>query len=527
MKKSKGTGKTLKTSRIEIERLQKDKLRAKRRLENLEELNKLKSEFISAVSHELRTPLAIINQLVMLIYNKTAGTINQKQKEILRRTVGNIERLTSFIDKLLDISMIESKRLKLTYSLINLNELLKESADFFRRVAKEKSIRLSYHIPRKDINIFIDVDRIKQVILNLINNAIKFTEKGGYIKVEVKVLETKVRIGVIDTGMGISENNLPYVFDKFIQVSKGESKGRKGVGLGLAIAKELVQKHNGEIWIESKIGKGSQLYFTLPLFYSYAGIDKNIKNKIEEFIDQGVIVHFINILIVHYSEFKGKLKGKFKKLFDNIKGVIDNVLRGVYQTPVDRYPLVIESTREGKYSIILPGISVKKALKISTLLKDKVKSYVVENKIEDVFVALGILSYPKQMRSKIAKELTATVQVKEICIGSEMRLHKRLPCSVKVKLIFPKAKSEVTKTIDISKGGICVIVKRPLKTNSYLEIELMLSGGKKMIKSLVHVAWIKKIEGVLTAGASQCTVGLEFVNLENKYQRIISKELEL
>jgi len=195
------------------------KVRIEKKVEMLEGMNRLKSEFISSVSHELRTPLAIIKQLVSLIYDGTVGEINSKQKEILMKTGNNIKRLKKIIDEVLDISRIERGALKFNYTLINLNDLIEESADFFKGIAKDRGIDLSYKVPNKQVNIFIDCDRVNQIIFNLIDNAIKFTEDQGKIRIEIKILETKVRIGVIDTGIGVTKAGMNELFNKFVQVS--------------------------------------------------------------------------------------------------------------------------------------------------------------------------------------------------------------------------------------------------------------------------------------------------------------------
>lgn len=217
------------TRRMQFEHLKQERARIKKKLELLEELNKLKSEFISTVSHELRTPLSIINQLVMLIFNETIGPINKTQRETLKRTKDNIERLKKIIDELLDISRIERGRFKLHYSLVNLNDLLRDSSDFFKKMAEDKGISLDYYLPRKQVNIFMDVERINQVISNLIDNAIKFTEQDGKVMVEVKVSENRVRIGVIDTDIGMARQDLPRLFNKFVQASKVSQRQKKGL----------------------------------------------------------------------------------------------------------------------------------------------------------------------------------------------------------------------------------------------------------------------------------------------------------
>jgi two-component system sensor histidine kinase VicK len=230
-------------------------------LASLEDLEKLKSEFISTVSHELRTPLAITKQLVGLL-DSTASASSRRQ--IMQKIKHNLDRLQATFDKLLDVSRIENKRLKLQYTLVNLNDLIRESQDYFRRLAEEKNIQCVYRLTKHDVNLFIDADRIYQVILNLMTNAIKFTEENGGVTLEVRILEQKVRIGVIDTGVGIAKADLHKIFEKFVQLAGDESARRKGIGLGLTIVKEIVEQHGGEIWVESRPGVGRGQDAALP-----------------------------------------------------------------------------------------------------------------------------------------------------------------------------------------------------------------------------------------------------------------------
>lgn len=310
------------TRRMQLERIRKEKAALQKKLETLEDLNKVKSEFISVVSHELRTPLAIVKEAANLIFDETVGTINKKQKEILGKAKQNIDRLRHIIEELLDISRIESGRVRLHFSLVNLNDLVKDSADFFKKQAEAKNVNLKYDLAQREINIFIDAEKINQVISNLINNAIKFTEEGGKIKVELRILEAKVRIGVIDTGVGIAKCDLAKLFGKFVQISKIHGAEKKGLGLGLSIAKDLVEKHGGEIWAESKLGVGSKFYFTLPRFYTVNVLDKPIRDRINSLLNKGVTIQLINLFIVNYKEFKGRVKVGTKKLFSDLESIV-------------------------------------------------------------------------------------------------------------------------------------------------------------------------------------------------------------
>ncbi|MBU1125226.1 MAG: cell wall metabolism sensor histidine kinase WalK, partial [Candidatus Omnitrophica bacterium] len=294
------------THRMQIKRLQEEKDQIERKLKALEDLSKMKSEFVSIVSHELRTPLAIIKEATMLISDGIAGSVNEKQKNLLAKAQENIERLRRIIEDLLDVSRIEKGTMKLRYSLVNLNELIKDSSEFFKKRSEERFIDLSCHLPREQLNIFIDAEKIVQVLSNLLNNALKFSEENGKIKIEVQILENKIRIGIIDTGIGIAERDISRLFNKFVQVTKKIGIQRQGLGLGLAIARDLVEKHGGEIWVESKLGVGTKFYFTLPRLYTTRLLDTKVRERINFYLDKNMPLYLINISIINFEDFRDR-----------------------------------------------------------------------------------------------------------------------------------------------------------------------------------------------------------------------------
>lgn len=513
------------TRRIRSKYLKEQKAHIEKRLEALEQLNRLKSEFISTVSHELRTPLAIIKQLVMLMYNETVGPINSKQKEVLKKSQNNIERLKNIIDELLDISRIEREEFKLRYSLVNLNDLIRDSSDFFKKLAKDRGINLEYRLPRKQANIFIDAERINRVFSNLIDNAIKFTEEKGKVKVEVRILEDKVRVGVIDSGIGIAKANLSQLFNKFTQVSKIATAERKGVGLGLSIAKELIERHRGEIWVESKSGVGSKFYFTLPRFYETDVLDNRIKSRINDSLDKDISVYFINLLIVNYKEFKDRIKVVPGKLFEDLEAIVGSVFKRAYRPKFENPPIVLSDNRNGKCSIVFSEEKEKKAAEAFDLLKDRVRKYFIKNRADGVFIAFGILPYPHKAQPPATKHFPANIRIKRICIGLEKRRFRRILYEADVKIFLPNDKAESSQTVDISEGGICFLSEKPLETNSEVSINLELPRGKKAVHIQGRVAWRKKLERLPGETTDKYKVGLEFTKPQKlNIKRIFPKE---
>jgi PAS domain S-box-containing protein len=514
------------TRRMQFERLRKDKLCVEKKLESLEELSAMKSEFISTVSHELRTPLAVIKGLVTIVFNEVVGQINHKQKEVLQKTLDNTERLKKIIDDLLDISRIERNTLKLHYSLVDIVDLIKDSEGFFIKLAEEKNIRLKYVYPGEPVNVFIDADRVRQVIFNLISNAIKFTMDGGKIKVEVKILESKVRIGVIDTGIGISKADLSSIFNKFTQVSRLPGAENKGVGLGLSISKKLVERHKGEIWVESKAGVGSKFYFTLRRFYTLDMLGKSLRNKVSRLMKSGISMHFVSLMILNCGEFRKRMRISLDSLFKDLHAILVLVLKNAKYSGADKQAMSVINPKAGKFSIILPGASSRQAANISSLLKYKIKQYFSSNKVEDVFITIGSLSYSQKVLSQDDGFSPSRFSIKEIYIGSEMRRFKRLSFKTNIKLFLPDEKVELSESVDVSEGGICLVIKHLLKTDSELKVSFAFPENKEsIITAKVRVAWIKKIELLFGESFEKYKVGLEFINLENRCKKIIRRRL--
>lgn len=508
------------TSRMQLEHLREEKTHIERKLQALEELGNMKSEFVSVISHELRTPLAIIKEAVLLIFDEVAGPLNDRQKEFLVKAKDNVERLKKIIDDLLDISRIEKGKLKLHYSLVNLNDLLLDSSDFFKRLASEKDIELDYSIPKDQVNIFVDASRINQVITNIINNAIKFTEQNGKIKVELQILETKVRIGVIDTGVGISKEDLPKLFEKFIQVSKSPSTERKGVGLGLPISKELVERHGGEIWVESKVGVGTKCYFTLSLFYTQKALSKEVRDTINDLLLKGVMVYLINLLIVNFEEFKKRTPLLPKRIFEDLGNIINIVFQDFCKKEKKEHQVLVQDYRNGEWSILFPEAKETEVTKVCSLLRDKISKYFDKNKVERVFVNLGVMSYSREAQVSRPKKFLGNIDIKKIYIGPEIRQFRRIDYRTNIDICISKDRKDTSQTLDVSEGGICFVAEKPLETDKLVSILFRLPKTKEPLNIKARVAWKKNIE---EEPGNKYKIGLEFIDLESKDKVKISK----
>jgi len=233
--------------------------------EKLKELDRLKSDFVANVSHELRTPLTAIKGAVDLILREVTGSLNEKQTHYLTRVRSNTQHLAGLISDLLDLSKIEAGKFEFQSTRVSLGGLVHEVVETLRPIAAEKPLELEVTAHEPSVLVWADRDKVRQVLTNLIGNAIKFTPPHGKVMVSSASSDTDwVRVSVSDTGPSIPADERQRIFEKFYQVAEIGGPKPKGTGLGLAISKTLVELHGGKIWVESEPGRGSNFYFTLP-----------------------------------------------------------------------------------------------------------------------------------------------------------------------------------------------------------------------------------------------------------------------
>jgi PAS domain S-box-containing protein len=245
--------------------LARDVTEKKRYEQRLKELDKMKSAFVSNVSHELRTPLTAIKASADNMLDRLIGDLNGKQVGYLTRIKSNSDRLARLINDLLDLSTIEAGKIDLRPTKLSLVTLVKEAAESLRPVATEKLINLAVMSADPGVIAWADRDKVIQVLMNLIGNALKFTPTRGKVIIAVaKDTAAWMQISVTDTGPGIPAEEVNKVFGRFYQIGQAGTQKTQGTGLGLAISKALVEMHGGKIWVESEAGKGSTFFFTLP-----------------------------------------------------------------------------------------------------------------------------------------------------------------------------------------------------------------------------------------------------------------------
>jgi signal transduction histidine kinase len=236
----------------------------KQALEEVKMVSKRKSGFVSSVSHELRTPLTSIKGYASILLSQSLGALPEPVRQRLEKINIHSDELTKFINDLLDISRIESGRFSIKQEPVDLKRIAEEAVDLVSVIAKEKQIALSFNCPEDARPIFADYGQIKRVLINLINNAIKFTPQKGKINIKCHRLNNQVQVDISDSGCGIPEEAIEKIFEEFYRVDNPINQEVKGTGLGLALVKNIIEAHTGKIWVKSKVGSGSTFSFTLP-----------------------------------------------------------------------------------------------------------------------------------------------------------------------------------------------------------------------------------------------------------------------
>jgi NtrC-family two-component system sensor histidine kinase KinB len=234
-----------------------------RDITRLRELDRLKSEFVMTASHELRTPLTSINMAVNLLRESAATKLSEREQALLEACHEDVQRLRALVNDLLDLSKIEAGRLELAFESVHPRLLGDQALAVIKTQADSKGIELSLEVPDALPEVTADPHKIVWVLVNLLANAVRYTEAGGHIRLAGEQVGNQVHLAVTDDGKGIPLEVQPRIFDKFVHGKPSDGNG--GSGLGLAISKEIVKAHRGAIWVDSTPGQGSTFTFTLPV----------------------------------------------------------------------------------------------------------------------------------------------------------------------------------------------------------------------------------------------------------------------
>lgn len=354
-------------------------------------IEELKNEFVGIVSHELRTPLTVIKEGVSQVAEGILGKVSADQKHFLSISLEGIERLGRIVDDLLDISKIEVGKLALKREMVDLVGVVKGLVLAFKAKARFKGVEIKTHLPDEEELIYVDEDRMVQVFTNLIENAIKFTEKG---LIEISILNKGVEgveCSVSDTGKGISTADLPKVFGKFQQFHRQTTE--KGTGLGLAICKGIIEGHKGRIWVESRPDEGTKFIFTLPrytaaeLFHEYLG--KALKDAIHEESPLTVVIFDMS----NFNEVQKKLgRNKVNSLILELEKLIKGTLRR-------RADVAIKDSRA--VLVLLPATRKEQGLIVAGRIQQIFDDYLAKRKLgRQIDFTCKVATFPEDGNSE-------------------------------------------------------------------------------------------------------------------------------
>ncbi|HTI52406.1 MAG TPA: ATP-binding protein, partial [Planctomycetaceae bacterium] len=251
--------------KLRTRQLSKSKRSLQRSLKKLREYDQLKTTFFSNISHELRTPLTMIISPVDRIIETHGPDIPARVGSLMEVVRVNANRLLELINQLLEFSKLEAGQARLSPTAVDLNSLARDLVTAAQPLAEQRGIQLRTKLDTRLPTIAADAEKIETVVRNLLSNALKFTPSGGVVEIETLLQENHVQMAVTDTGIGISRENYGRVFERFMQIDGSASRQYTGTGLGLALVKEFIELHGGEIHLDSEIGLGSRFWFTLPL----------------------------------------------------------------------------------------------------------------------------------------------------------------------------------------------------------------------------------------------------------------------
>jgi signal transduction histidine kinase len=231
----------------------------------LRKADRLKSEFLANMSHELRTPLNSILGFSELLKDPVFGSVTEKQLLYLNNISSSGKHLLALINDILDLAKVDAGKIELHREPLSVIQLLDEIVSNLRSISEKKQIQVSREIAPEITSIYVDHGRFKQIMINLLSNALKFTPANGQITIIAKSEKEFIHISVIDTGIGISHDNIDRIFNEFEQVDGSRTRKFEGTGLGLALSRRLVELHGGEIWVESELEKGTKFTFSIPI----------------------------------------------------------------------------------------------------------------------------------------------------------------------------------------------------------------------------------------------------------------------
>ncbi|MBI1974703.1 MAG: HAMP domain-containing histidine kinase [Candidatus Zambryskibacteria bacterium] len=234
--------------------------------EKLRELDQAKSNFISIVAHQLRTPLSGVKWTLNMVLSDNFGSLTTEQKSFLMKCYESNERMIMLINDMLGADRIDSDKLKYNFVPTQIFDLMDNVLFELTALVKKNKLRVNFINKERTLpRVLMDNEKMRAAVQNLLENAIKYTPEGGEVSIDFQVLDEFLRVSITDTGIGIPDEDQKNIFNRFFRAKNAIKVETDGSGLGLYIAKGIIEKHGGKIWFESKVGKGSIFYFTIPI----------------------------------------------------------------------------------------------------------------------------------------------------------------------------------------------------------------------------------------------------------------------
>jgi signal transduction histidine kinase len=366
--------------------------------EALRALDQMKSDFISSVSHELRTPLTTMREVNAQLLEGLKGPVNDDQRKFLTIAQSNVDRLVRIVNNLLDLSRLNAGKIKLERSRMELTVLAREIIETLRPLAAQKHISIEDRLPASLPETYADADRIKQVLVNLIGNAIKYSNAEARVAVSAESKDGMLVVTVADTGVGIPAEFVGKVFNRFERASKVPVPGVGGAGLGLTICRELVQMHKGDIWVESEEGKGSIFSFSIPV----CGEDHLLRDYLDEQIveaerDQSC-VSLVTVTIEDQAYIQENLG---VHAIDEITRQLREVVTSHIRDPIDR----AFALGEGRLGLVLVGTPKENIKAVKKRIQAAVEEHEFKagDKAMEISLAFDEAAYPAD--GETAREL--------------------------------------------------------------------------------------------------------------------------
>jgi len=348
----------------------------------------LKDEFISTVSHELRTPLTVVREGVSQLRDGLLGPVPGNQMSMLDMVLQNSDRLGRIIEELLDVSKLEAGKVRLHRKLCDMTELVNEVAANFKVIAQKRKMEILTEFSSSKIEIYIDRDKIVQVLTNLINNALKFTDEG-YVKVHLSAREGFVECKVSDTGKGISKEDLPRAFQKFRQFAREVGPGDRGTGLGLSICKKLVELHHGRVKIESIPMKGTVVTLQLPQYTHRDLFKDSIGQAMSRCVEDESHLSIIIFDVLDFEALEKKLGAKqVERIIIKLERIINDALRRVADVAIKDTKAIM---------VLLPDTQKDNAYIVMGRLSQIIEDFLIrEQQTPKVEVHSSVVCFPEE-----------------------------------------------------------------------------------------------------------------------------------